>query len=142
MAILVAVLAPQFMKYVEKSRNSADVNNAREIGNAITAYYADTQKTTDEVKDCIVNVTSSGLNVKDKGASQALIDAGLCTGTASDNFTDTKIKPKSTSNFTAYQVKFTISGDTITVSYSATGTHADKFTSAFMTTHTYEAPSP
>lgn len=41
MAILVGVLAPQFMKYVEKARNSVDINNAIEITEAIKVYCAD-----------------------------------------------------------------------------------------------------
>ena len=31
MAILIVVLAPQYLKYVEKSRNSTDMQNATEI---------------------------------------------------------------------------------------------------------------
>ena len=35
LAILVGILAPQYTKYVEKSRKSADVNNMDEIIRAI-----------------------------------------------------------------------------------------------------------
>ena len=45
MAILVGVLAPQFMKYVERSRNSADVQNASAITSAIQVHAADSQAT-------------------------------------------------------------------------------------------------
>jgi type IV pilus assembly protein PilA len=41
MAVLVGVLAPQFIKYVEKSRESTDVNAADEIGQALKTYFAD-----------------------------------------------------------------------------------------------------
>ena len=41
MAILVGVLAPQFIKYVEKSRESTDLQNIEEIKTAIEIYVAD-----------------------------------------------------------------------------------------------------
>lgn len=41
MAILVGILAPQFIKYVERSRRSTDVKNAQEIASAIEADIAD-----------------------------------------------------------------------------------------------------
>lgn len=41
MAILVGLLAPQYIKYVEKSRKSADANNINEIVNALQVYAAD-----------------------------------------------------------------------------------------------------
>jgi len=44
MAILIAVLAPQYIKYVEKSRQSADLDNWQSIVNAIQVAYADTDK--------------------------------------------------------------------------------------------------
>ena len=41
LAILVGILAPQYTKYVEKSRKSADVNNMDEIIRALEVYYVD-----------------------------------------------------------------------------------------------------
>jgi type IV pilus assembly protein PilA len=41
MAILVGVLAPQFIKYVEQSRRSTDIQSATEIREAILADIAD-----------------------------------------------------------------------------------------------------
>lgn len=41
MAVLVGVLAPQFMKYVEQSRKSTDIQNAEMIRDAILADIAD-----------------------------------------------------------------------------------------------------
>lgn len=42
MAILIAVLAPQYIKYVEKSRKSADLDNYQAIIDAVQVVYADT----------------------------------------------------------------------------------------------------
>lgn len=44
MAILVGLLAPQYLKYVEKSRKSADASNLSEAVNALQVYAADPEK--------------------------------------------------------------------------------------------------
>jgi prepilin-type N-terminal cleavage/methylation domain-containing protein len=41
MAVLVGVLAPQFIKYVEQSRKSRDIQTAQEIREAVLADLAD-----------------------------------------------------------------------------------------------------
>ena len=41
MAVLVGVLAPQFIKYVEQSRRSRDIQTAQEIREAVLAAIAD-----------------------------------------------------------------------------------------------------
>ena len=41
MAVLVGVLAPQFIKYVESSRRSTDISNAQNIQSAILADIAE-----------------------------------------------------------------------------------------------------
>ena len=41
MAILIVVLAPQYLKYVERSRNSTDLQNATEMVTAIQTFAAD-----------------------------------------------------------------------------------------------------
>ena len=41
MAVLVGVLAPQFIKYVEQSRRGTDIQNAEQIRTAILADMAD-----------------------------------------------------------------------------------------------------
>ena len=38
LVVLIAVLAPQYLKYVEKSRNATDVQNARAVVSAIEMY--------------------------------------------------------------------------------------------------------
>lgn len=43
MAVLVAVLAPQYIKFVEKSRESTDLDNVQAVKTAIEAYVADKQ---------------------------------------------------------------------------------------------------
>ena len=41
MAVLIGVLAPQFIKYVERSRESTDLQNVEEIKTAVETYVAD-----------------------------------------------------------------------------------------------------
>ena len=41
LAILVGILAPQYTKYVEKSKKSADVNNMEELVKAVEVYVID-----------------------------------------------------------------------------------------------------
>lgn len=46
MAVLVGVLAPQFIKYVERSRQSTDVQNVQLLKDAIEAEASDNEKIT------------------------------------------------------------------------------------------------
>lgn len=41
MAVLVGILAPQFVRYVEESRESTDIKNVQEITTAIQVWAAD-----------------------------------------------------------------------------------------------------
>lgn len=46
MAVLIGVLAPQYLKYVERSRESADLDNYQSIISAIEIYAADPSSAT------------------------------------------------------------------------------------------------
>ena len=45
MAVLVGVLAPQFLGYVKKSRVSTDIQNAQQIASAVAVQIADDEST-------------------------------------------------------------------------------------------------
>lgn len=50
MAILVGVLAPQFAKYLGKSKTATDIQNAQQMASAISAQFAeDATKSTDKI---------------------------------------------------------------------------------------------
>lgn len=83
MAVLVGVLAPQLMKYVEKSREATDIQNCDSIASALKAYYADKEDQTDDVT---INVTSTGVS---ETSNPAVEDAGMVK---------TKLKGKNWSN--------------------------------------------
>lgn len=63
MAILVGVLAPQFVKYVEQSRESSDLQTVTEIKTAVETYtadYGDTGNSTVAVNSASKTATVTG----------------------------------------------------------------------------------
>lgn len=80
MAVLIGVLAPQFLKYVERSRKSTDVQNVAAIVTACDTYAADPMVTTPLVTG--TSITLKAGDTKTIGASPntielALLDAGI-----------------------------------------------------------------
>ena len=76
MAVLIGVLAPQFIKYVEKSRESTDITNLDTCVSAVNAYYADKGIPTGGVLISI-NTTSNMFMTNVSG--NALSDAGMAS---------------------------------------------------------------
>lgn len=77
MAVLVGVLAPQLIKYVEKSREATDIQTCDNIATALKTYYADEEvsasaSATDTTVTVILSKTELGT-----GADAAVKDAGL-----------------------------------------------------------------
>lgn len=68
MAVLVGVLAPQLIKYVEKSRESTDIQTCDNIVTAMKTYYADKEN---------AGETSVTLNSTADLTETAAVDAGL-----------------------------------------------------------------
>lgn len=58
MAVLVGVLAPQYIKYVEKSRVSADAQQVEEFTGAMTVLASDVDVTLDSTKTYTVTSAS------------------------------------------------------------------------------------
>lgn len=83
MAILIVVLAPQYLRYVERSRNSTDLQNAVTIRTAIETYAADPQALPAFEKDDEFTITVTATTITVDGgdgadsAAQALKDAAL-----------------------------------------------------------------
>ena len=75
MAVLIGVLAPQFIKYVEKSRISTDIQNVDQIKTAVEVWCAENSATgnvftlTDNAKSATVNTAFT----------DAMTQAGLST---------------------------------------------------------------
>lgn len=60
MAVLVGVLAPQYIKYVEKSRVSADAQQVEEFTGAMTVLASDVDATLDSTKTYTVTSDTTG----------------------------------------------------------------------------------
>ena len=72
MAILIAVLAPQYLKFVERSRKSADMQNVDEIVRALEIYSADPTVTDSIPNNATITITTT---------SQAVDASGVCSST-------------------------------------------------------------
>ena len=68
MAVLVGVLAPQFIKYVEQSRRSRDISTAQEVREAVLADIADN------------SITGSGTLSASSGHPSTIAETPLATG--------------------------------------------------------------
>ena len=74
MAVLIGVLAPQFIKYVDKSRASTDMQNLQQIKSAAEAYFADNPSA--EAEAFIVKANGTELEF-DGAADEVMANAGL-----------------------------------------------------------------
>lgn len=96
MAVLVGVLAPQFLKYVERSRKSTDVQNVASIVTALQTYAADPMvDSTKALKSGKITLTVGSADVTSSNctnfADEALKAAGIKSiGLKSGNWTSTK----------------------------------------------------
>ena len=114
MAVLIGVLAPQFIKYVERSRESTDLQNIEEIKIAVETYVADNGEKT--LPDSITVTCPSG--------SKGYITCDLGNELNSYGIATTGVANKSTK----WSGTFTWSYNTSTYMWTApTGVHADYF---------------
>ena len=90
MAVLVGVLAPQFLKYVERSRKATDVDNIQSVITAIQVYAADPA------------VASADKIVASKNATLTFATGGLTVG--GDNSTNVT-KALTEASLTASNIK-------------------------------------
>ena len=88
MAVLVGVLAPQLIRYVEKSRESTDIQNCDSIATALKTYFADQEdvggtvtvsvKVDDKTANSDMAVTPAGTNPANAtNVETALSNAGF-----------------------------------------------------------------
>jgi type IV pilus assembly protein PilA len=111
MAVLVGVLAPQYLKYVERSRNSTDRDNATAIANALQVWASetDTGSGTAYVKgEGIVEVTSSGATVKTEKENTAAVTSALENAGLVDSTGKISVKCTSKTKWVSYDVTVTV----------------------------------
>ena len=117
MAVLIGVLAPQYLKYVERSRKSADLDNVDAMISAIEIYSADPANSIVTGK-----ITCTSGEVKaDANTLPALKDAGIASSTAA--VSDVIVKMKS-STYATWEIDFSSAGVSVT-STDATCTLAE-----------------
>ena len=78
MAVLIGVMAPQFLKYVEQSRKSTDISNAQSIATAIQADIADGYITTNATGQVVTGSTTKSITEKPlvRGTVGAVVTPG------------------------------------------------------------------
>ncbi len=133
MAVLVVVLAPQYLKYVEKSRNSTDISNATAIVTALQVYAADPDANPafEGGETCTVKISANGstssVTSTSGAAEKALTDAAIIIA-------DQHCKSKS--KWTDYTITGTVDATTGAISFKYTSTHtgagSDPFEDAMM----------
>lgn len=121
MAILIVVLAPQYLKYVEKSRNSTDVSNATEMVTAMQVYAADPDVAATDAfpaGDFTITVNSTGTTSSIDACKKAFFAAGMSSAVDKDPGTTCVSK----TNWTEYTITGKVSNDgNISFTYSASG---------------------
>lgn len=74
MAVLVAVLAPQFTRYVDKSRQSNDATTVSGIVNAVQAGIADVTTYSIKTGTYKIELTEKGTTIDNPEVEKAVID--------------------------------------------------------------------
>ncbi len=100
MAVLIGVLAPQYLKYVEKSRVSADADQLDKLISAVEIYSAE-----NGVVEGEITIDASGVVKADTAIETALIDAGLKTTGSTVKVSSKAFKKAATIKFTTNGVK-------------------------------------
>lgn len=93
MAVLVGVLAPQFIKYVESSRQSTDMQNIQQLKSAVEAAVADDETVTSvtitvvgasktvTVSGVTLDTTKSTVNLKSASWQDVVYTMNVTNGT-------------------------------------------------------------
>lgn len=114
MAILIVVLAPQYLKYVERTRNSTDLQNATEIVTALQVYASDPDATVAPA-DGSITITQADQTLDPTAfLGAALQDAGLLDAS---NVLHTR--RQSRTEWQNYTIAWTVSDGNLDFTYSA-----------------------
>lgn len=120
MAVLIGVLAPQYLKFVERSRAATDRDNVDAIVSALQVYAADPDATLQFANNDRITITgtrgaaagSSALTQDTNGAiAAALTNAGLAL--PADGLTNRQ-------TFSQVVITISVTGDVITVAPAET----------------------
>ncbi|MCM1102745.1 MAG: prepilin-type N-terminal cleavage/methylation domain-containing protein [Clostridium sp.] len=125
MAILVGVLAPQYLKFVERSRKSADRDTVDQIIRTVQLDYADPESNR-SANGAKITITSTGATVSENGSATKLGE--ILTGFGL-NVSDIKMKSSkwkdgpsgAAGSVTSIVISFADSGESITATVTANG---------------------
>ena len=118
MAILVGALAPQYMKFVERSRKSTDVQNVAAIKSALEVYAADPMVTTNALESGEVTITTTEAPVSASNAT-GNGNAALAAAGISSLVLKSSKWPATGGNITSYDLEYTVAPDG-TIKFSET----------------------
>lgn len=108
MAILIGILAPQYIKYVEKSRVSADEDNIEAMKSAAQTMVADPDTTVNA--NFTITMSSSGTSIDLAAAQNEMVKIDA-------DYTNIKLKSKTYSGGATIAVTFDADGlPSVTVS--------------------------
>ena len=123
MAVLIGVLAPQFLKFVERGRKSTDVQNVASIVTAIQTYAADPM-VTDALTDGKVTLTTTAATVGTSNNATGNSDKALKAAGINEIGLKSSKWPTASGNATSIDINFTVASDgsvTFTATTLATG---------------------
>ena len=121
MAILVGALAPQYMKFVERSRKSTDVQNVAAIKSALEVYAADPMVTTNALETGKVTIKTTEAPVSASNATGNGNAALAAAGISNLVLKSTKWPTATDGTYcTSYSLEYTVSPDG-TVKFSESG---------------------
>lgn len=109
MAVLVVVAAPQYLKFVERGRNSTDQNNATAIESAVLVYASDTLAADPYDTDTtgtVITVAASGGTIG-TGAN----DTELAAAMTDANIDLTNMKCQSKTKWDSFKIEVKVDAD-------------------------------
>ena len=110
MAVLVGVLAPQFLKYVEQSRNSTDRDNAAAMESAFMVWGTELTAPTGETLYA-TDTTGSTATVSATGTTFAGTNEAALQSTLKNAGLDNSTKCVSKQKWTSYVITVTVASD-------------------------------
>ncbi|MBP3475589.1 MAG: prepilin-type N-terminal cleavage/methylation domain-containing protein [Lachnospiraceae bacterium] len=109
MAILIVVLAPQYLRYVERSRNSTDQNNAAAMESAFLVWGTETDTSLGTLYQ--VDGTGSTATVTDTGTTLVGTNAAALEDALENAGLDTSVTCISQTAWTQYVITVTVDGE-------------------------------
>lgn len=128
MAILIGVLAPQYLKFVERSRKSADRDTVDQVIRVAQIDFADPE-TNYSVDGAKLTITSTGATVTEStgtNLTQVLKDAGLDVTTIKLKSTKWHIGSSASTNYaTQVVITYSSTSEQVTATATSDGTAAN-----------------